>query len=367
MQAKHLLFKVSSISALLAVMVLSMTSRSAAKSTQDLGNDLDAMLSRLTQAKFFMGSVLVVKDGKPILNKGYGMANQELDVPNTPQTKFRIGSLTKQFTAMGILQLQQAGKLDVQDLICKYLQNCPTSWQKITIYQLLTHTSGIRSFSDLSEYATFKRSYGTAQSVADRLINLPLDFNPGQKWSYSNSNYVLLGLILEKVSGQPYGSYLKTKILEPAGLKDSGVDITSSLLKNRAAGYLNANTNADYIHLSTSHAAGAMYSTTEDLWRWSESFYGEKLLSKQLLLEMTKPRVKMEYPRPDAYYGYGLIIDKAFGHRRIGHIGGNEGFRAGIDWFPDDRIAIVVLSNREDIDPIFISDLITKQIFASTQ
>src|ERR1700731_2607144 len=185
----------------------------------------------------FMGTVLVARDGNVILSKGYGSANLEWDIPNAPNTKFRLGSVTKQFTAASILLLEERGKLAVTDPVKKYLPDAPAAWDKITIFNLLTHTSGIPNFTGFPDYAKLEPFATTAEKVVARFRDKPLDFEPGEKWNYSNSGYVLLGYLLEKASGEIYEKFVQENIFGPLLMKDSGYDSNSAIIPRRASGY----------------------------------------------------------------------------------------------------------------------------------
>ena len=185
----------------------------------------------------FMGTVLVARDGKVVLDKAYGMANVEWDVPNAPNTKFRLGSITKQFTAAAILLLEERGKLKIDDRIKTYLPDIPMSWERITVYNLLTHTSGIANFTALSEYNAAKGRATTVDATLATLRDKVLDFGPGEKMSYSNSGYLALGSIIEKVSGQSYEKFVVDNFFTPLGMKDSGYDSNTQVIKRRASGY----------------------------------------------------------------------------------------------------------------------------------
>ena len=190
--------------------------------------DPTARMQQIIQAsvdnKTFMGTVLVVKDGKTIINQGYGSADLEWNIPNTPSAKFRLGSLTKQFTAASILLLEERGKLKIDDPVSKYMPDAPAAWSKITIYNVLTHTSGIPSFTGFPDYATTEWKDTTPTELVARFRDKPLDFEPGTKFSYSNSGYVLLGYLIEKISGQTYADFLQQNIFTPLGMSDTGID-----------------------------------------------------------------------------------------------------------------------------------------------
>src|SRR5262249_10377239 len=170
---------------------------------------LDEYLDAVAKQSRFSGSALVARDGKILCSRGYGMANIELDVPNTPRTKFRLGSITKQFTAAAILLLQERGKLNVQDPICKYVADCPGAWSEVTIHHLLSHTGGLPNFTSFPDYFPKMMMPETMESMVARFKNKPLDFKPGEKWSYSNSGYFLLGYLVEKISGESYETFLQ--------------------------------------------------------------------------------------------------------------------------------------------------------------
>lgn len=310
-----------------------------------LASQIDDYVTKLVKQDRFSGSILIARDGKVLLSKGYGMANFELGVPNTPQTKFRVGSITKQFTAIATLQLQQQGKLSVKDPICKYVEACPKTWESITIHQLLTHTSGIPNYKyDLLDVSKTKTPYQLINLFRD----LPLDFEPAKDWRYSNSGYVVLGHIIERVSNQPYADFLRSNIFKPLSMSDTGYDNSRIVLKNRAAGYSTASVNANYIDMSIPYAAGGLYSTVGDLLKWDEALNGDILLAASLRETMFTPLVPV--PQSTLSYGYGWIVDKQFDRLLIRHGGNVPGFAAEFGRFPNDKVTIIVLSNFEDLD-----------------
>jgi len=311
---------------------------------QDLASKLDALLGGYQKNRAFIGSVLIAKDGKVIFEKGYGLASVELDVPNTPDTKFRLGSITKQFTATAILQLEEQGKLSVTDAACKYLAECPESWKTITIHQLLSHTSGIPSYTDGPEFSQPKMMRIPLKPIEILLLtkDKPLEFQPGEKWKYDNSGYIFLGVIIEKVSGEKYAEYLKKHIFGVLDMHDSGYDDSSVILKNRAQGYRSVTDgfrNADYLDMSLPYAAGSLYSTVNDLYRWDRALYTDKVLTKASREKMWTP-VKNNY-------AYGWSIGQAHKHKQVAHGGGINGFATFIARFPDDGAVAIVLSNNE--------------------
>jgi CubicO group peptidase (beta-lactamase class C family) len=288
----------------------------------------------------FMGAVTVVRDNQTLFNKGFGSANLEWDIPNTPITKYRIGSVTKQFTAASILLLEERGKLKIDDPVKKYLPDAPDAWDKITIFNLLTHTSGIPDFTNFPEYQKEQFIARTPKQIVDIFRDRPLDFTPGENMSYSNSGYILLGYLLEKVSGETYQDFLQKNIFDPLGMKDSGYDSNSAIIPRRASGYSTRPgglVNAGYEDMSNPFSAGALYSTTEDLLRWEQGLFGGKLLSKESLSKMTTPNKNT--------FALGVRTGKVNGHTVIQHGGGIPGFATQLAYYPDAKLTVAVLSN----------------------
>jgi CubicO group peptidase (beta-lactamase class C family) len=294
----------------------------------------------------FMGSVIVARDNEILFDRGFGSADLEWDIPNSPTTKFRIGSVTKQFTAASILLLEERGKLKIDDPVKKYLKDTPEAWDKITIFNLLTHSSGIPNFTGFPEYQKEQLFEHTPKEIVALFRDKPLDFEPGEKMSYSNSGYILLGYLLEKVSGETYQDFIQKNIFDPLGMKDSGYDSNTAIIPERASGYSpgpHGLLNAQYVHMSIPFSAGALYSTTEDLLRWEQGLFGGKLLSKESLSKMTKPYKDN--------YALGLMTGTNNGHRVIQHGGGIQGFVAHLAYYPDDKITVAVLSNVNSAAP----------------
>ena len=271
-----------------------------------LASQVDAYLGPLVTAGQFSGAVLIARDGQVLLRQGYGLANREHDVANTPQTTFRLGSVTKQFTAMAILLLEQQGKLTVQDRICTYVFECPTAWQDITIHHLLTHTSGIRNFTNMQEYQKTKTLPTTPVQTIARFKDMPLDFAPGTRWSYSNSGYLVLGAIIERVARQPYPQFLREQIFDPLQMDGTGYE-TELVVEHRAQGYtIGGRFTAAYVDMSQPHAAGGLYSTVEDLYRWDQALYTEQLVPQAARDAMFTAHHTFPAPE-DGGYGYGWV------------------------------------------------------------
>ena len=301
---------------------------------------MEQVVDSYVSNKSFMGSVLVARGDEVLLSKGYGSANLEWNIPNSPATKFRLGSVTKQFTAASILLLEERGKLNTDDPVKKFVPDAPAAWDKITIFHLLTHTSGIPNFTNFPDYQSQEPFATTPEKLVARFRDKPLDFQPGEKWSYSNSGYVLLGYVLEKASGESYEKFVQENIFGPLGMKDSGYDSNSAVIPRRAAGYARSNdgpVNAGFIHMSIPFSAGALYSTTGDLLRWEQGLFGGKVLSAASLAKMTTP-FKNDY-------ACGVGVRTVKGHKVIDHGGGIEGFNTFLAYYPEDKLTAVALGN----------------------
>ena len=311
---------------------------------------MDQVIQSYVAEHEFMGSVLVARGSQVLLSKGYGSADLEWNIPNAPDTRFRLGSITKQFTAASILLLEERGKLNVQDPVKEYMPDAPAAWDKITIFHLLTHTSGIPSFTGFPDYARLEPFTTTSQELVARFRDKPLEFEPGSKWAYSNSGYVLLSYLLEKISGVNYEKFVSENIFTPLGMKDSGYDSNSAIIMHRASGYErhgNGFQNAGFINMTVPQGAGGLYSTTEDLLKWEQGLFGGKLLKAASLEKMTTP-FKNEY-------AFGLGVTTTGGRKSISHNGGIEGFSTNMAYYPADKVTVVVLSNVQGPAPAAIS------------
>ncbi|MBL7920216.1 MAG: serine hydrolase [Bacteroidia bacterium] len=300
---------------------------------------IDLMLRVYTKKNMFSGSVLIAKKGKVLLSKGYGLANTTHSVSNLPTTKFKLASVSKQFTAMAIMILQEKGKLSTEDKLTKYIPDYPNG-DKITIHHLLTHTSGIPNVTALPVFDTMKVKSHTLEQTIALTKNKPLEFEPGSKFNYSNSGYILLTYIIENASGKKYEDYLKEVIFDPLGMKNSGLYPPTGTLKNSAIGYTEANeglVEAPYIDMSIPSGAGALYSTVEDLFLWDQALYTEKLVKKE-----TMEKIMTVYKDN---YAYGWMFTKYKEHKKFFHGGGIEGFNTVINRFTDDELCIIILKN----------------------
>jgi CubicO group peptidase (beta-lactamase class C family) len=307
--------------------------------SQDLAGRMDQVVQSYAPQKF-MGSVLVSQNDKVIFQKSFGSADLEWGIPNTSTTKFRLGSLTKQFTAASILLLEERGKLNIEAPVKTYMPDAPAAWDKVTIFNLLTHTSGIPSFTGFPDYSATEAVATTPEKLLARFRDKPLEFQPGEKWNYSNSGYVLLGYLIEKISGQSYSDFVQQNIFGPLGMKDSGYDLNSAIVLHRAMGYTPSKkgpVHAGYIDMTIPFSAGGLYSTTEDLLRWEQGLFGGKLLSAASLKKMTTP-FKQDY-------AFGIASSSKGGRKVIEHNGGIEGFNTQLSYYPDDKLIVIVLAN----------------------
>jgi CubicO group peptidase (beta-lactamase class C family) len=312
---------------------------------------LDAFLGSLAQSGNLRGAVLVARGDTVLLSRGYGVADEASGAPNSATTRFRIGSITKQFTAMAILILQEQGKLRVEDSVCNYLSDCPNAWRPITLRHLLTHTSGVPDYTNFPDFPSLIGTPATLDQLIARFHSLPLEFTPGARWSYSNSGYILLGAVIERVSGQTYSAFLQNHIFGPLGMGDTGYDVNSPPSPQHATGYLRAHEQPVYLDMSEFGPAGALASTVEDLYRWDRALIAHRLVSQQTLDAMFAPAI----PCPvggcllpsDRGYGYGWFIAAEAGQTLIYHVGRIDGFLTYNGFSRPDDITVVLLSNLE--------------------
>ncbi len=308
-------------------------------SGSELEKKIDEYIAAQMKVNFFSGSILIAKDGNVLLSKGYGLANRELGIANAPHTKFRLASITKQFTAAAILLLEEAGKLSTENSICKHVSPCPAIWEPITIHHLLTHTSGIPNYTRHPNYKDSKSHNKTKEQMVSSFRDLPLDFPVDERFQYNNSGYFLLGMIIEKASGTTYADFLSANIFAPLGLENTGYDVSATILSHRASGYSRRRdhiVNAAYLDMDQPYAAGSLYSTVEDLYKWDRALEGRKLLSAKSYEKMWTP-FKNNYA-----YGWAVFSGK---HRLLGHNGRIDGFSTDFSRYPDDNTCVIVLSN----------------------
>lgn len=320
---------------------------------QGVAARIDSYVRQFVQQGRFNGAILVANHDKVVYRKAFGYADAEWQAMNTVDTKFRIGSITKQFTAMLILQLAEEGKLRLDGTVADYLPEYPPGPQRdVTIHQLLTHTSGIPNYTAIpSFFPDLSRDPFRPAEFLRVFDSLPLDFPPGSRWRYSNSGYFVLGVVIERLTGRPYEEVLRERILDPLGLTATGYDRAAPILPRRATGYtrdFDGDWNSAYLDMSTPFSAGAMYSTVEDLYRWDRALDTRKLLSAASYERYLSPQAKMEN---DASYGYGWVFQRVSrGPGRdsalaIGHDGGINGFSSCNYRVPEDGVAVIWLDN----------------------
>ena len=305
----------------------------------------EELINDYVQNELFSGTVLVARNGKPIFRKGFGAANREWTIPNATSTRFRIGSISKQFTATAILNLVDEKQLELDAPIKTYLSGIASNWEKVTVRELLVHTSGIPSYTQHKDFDDkLIRLKHSPRQLLELVKGAPLDFEPGSKFEYNNTGYVLLGLIIEAVSGLSYQDYLEQKLLKPRNLVNSGYDDGRKIIKHAAQGYsddLNNVVKARPVDMSFAGAAGGMYGTVDDLLAWQQMLTNGKILSPASTAAM--------FTDGGHRYGLGWFISERFSRKVYEHGGTLPGFNSTLDYYPDDKLTIVILSNFSDV------------------
>jgi CubicO group peptidase (beta-lactamase class C family) len=324
----------------------------SAAPAQSPGRRIDALVRAYAEQSRFNGAVLVAHRGRVIYRKAFGWANAEWQIHNTPTTRFRVGSITKQFTATLILMLAEEGKLRLDGTIRAYLPEYPAAQgDRVTVHQLLTHASGIPSYTGLPGFmSNVSRNPARPAEFVHLFDTLPFEFPPGSQFRYNNSGYYLLGAIIERLEGESYDQVLRRRILEPLGLRETGYDWSADIIPQRASAYqmtLGGLRHAAYLDMSLPYAAGSMYSTVDDLWRWNQALTARRLLSAESYRLMETPHVRAG----QGWYGYGWFSERVDrGPERdsaaaFWHSGGINGFAAMHYRIPGDDIAIIWLDN----------------------
>lgn len=317
-----------------------------------IAKELDTFIQELIAQDKFSGAVLMAKDDRPIFQKAYGLASKEFNVPNQTNTKFNVASMGKMFTGIAVAQLAEQGKLSFDDLIAKHLPHYPKEVaSRVTIHHLLTHTSGMGSYWKDEFHEANHARFRTIQDFFPLFVNDALSFPPGTKWSYSNAGFMVLGAVIEKVSGQSYFAYVKENVFRRAGMNDSDFYEADRVTPNLAVGYTKQNrylrdvtewTNTLFISPVKGGAAGGGYSTVEDLLRFSVALRQNKLLSPEMTdMSLTG---KVEYAATRKY-AYGFANDVVGGQRIAFHDGGANGISTEFDLYRDIGYTVVVLSN----------------------
>jgi D-alanyl-D-alanine carboxypeptidase len=309
---------------------------------------IDSMLTALYPAAEPGAAILVARDGQVLMRKAYGSASVELGVPLRPEHVFRLGSITKQFTAVAVLMLVDEGKVSLDDEVTKYFPDYPTQGRRITVEHLLTHTSGIQSYTGMPTYVAGMRRDLTTDELIAMFRDQPMEFAPGERWNYNNSGYALLGGIIEKVSGMSYADFIRTRIFEPLGMRNSYYETANAIIPGRVSGYDRTPEGlrvANYLSMTQPYAAGSLISTVDDQLVWQRAVAEGRMLKPE-----TWRRAFSAYRLSDgrsAGYGYGWFVGEAAGRPSIEHGGDINGFSSNGLWIPSERLHVIVLSNRE--------------------
>lgn len=342
-----------------AVIAAAMIAATPAQAAPKLDRQMATYLQARVDLGQFNGVVLVIKGDKVVFQKAYGWANVEQRVPNRMDTRFAVASITKQFTAAAILQLRDSGRLRLEDSICQYFEGCPDAWKPVTLKTLLNHTSGVPDYEEplelfSAEYTSFISRPDNIDRILKDAVGKPLDFEPGSKWHYSNTGYILLSRVISKVSGETYERYIEDQILAPAGMSMSSID-DGLYVPGAAQGYhgrdgVPLNTILAGMpfqelplmprgpgDLSGDHGDASLWTTAGDLAKWVRALEAGEVVGPASLREMKDGG--------QFGYGYGLESIEASGRRRIRHTGGVNGFVSVVQWYPDQDITLVVLSN----------------------
>ncbi|EDP95457.1 serine hydrolase [Kordia algicida OT-1] len=314
--------------------------------SQNMEKLIDQIMNDQYQKENYGATVLVAKDGKVRYRKAFGKANVELDINMIPENVFEIGSITKQFTAVGILMLLEEGKLSLDDEITKFIPEYPTQGTKITIHHLLTHTSGIKSYTSIPSLREFARKDLKVTELIDAFKNEPMDFKPGEQYRYNNSGYVLLGYIIEKVSGMTYEDFIQKRFFDKLDMNTSHYGSKSKIIKNRAYGYQqseNGYANADYISMTIPYAAGSIMSTVDDLLKWNTAVQNHELISKKSLEKAFTNYTLNNGNKIN--YGYGWSLNSIKDVATIEHGGGIFGFTTQGIYVPSEDVYVIILTN----------------------
>lgn len=319
---------------------------SAFAKAQDLKTSIDEYVSDIYTQDGTGISLLVAKDGKAIYKNAFGMANLELGVPMTTDNVFELASITKQFTAVSILMLEEQGKLKIADDITKYIPDYPTKGKTITIHNLLNHTSGIKSYTDMDSFFSKARTDMTVTELIDAFKNEPMDFDPGTEFHYNNSGYILLGYIIEQVSGETYEDFIENNLFKRLGMTNSRYGSKKELIKNRAVGYQpdeNGMSNADYLSMTLPYAAGSLMSTVEDMLKWQNAIASNTIIKASTLEKAINGSKLLTGEEID--YGYGWGKAEVQGAKGYQHSGGIFGYSTNGIFLKEENVYVIGLSN----------------------
>jgi CubicO group peptidase (beta-lactamase class C family) len=341
----HLFMKVTRKNPVKYGVILFLWLLSTGSIAQNLTAEIDALLNKQYKPNEPGAVALVAKGGKPIYRQAFGMADMEHNVAMTPEHVFEIGSITKQITAVCILMLMEQGKLSLDDPITKFIEDYPTHGHTITVHHLLTHTSGIKSYTGMEKWGKRWREDMTPKEMIDFFKNEPMDFAPGEKWEYNNSAYFILGYIIEKVSGITYPEFLEKNIFTPLNMKSSYYGSRSRIIPNRAMGYQKSKEfqNAEYLSHTQPFAAGSIMSTVDDLFTWHQAVQANKLVKKESI-QKAFTNYKLNNGKP-IHYGYGWGLNEINGSSTLEHSGGIFGYVTNGIYLPKEDVFVAVFSN----------------------
>jgi D-alanyl-D-alanine carboxypeptidase len=313
-------------------------------------------------------SVAVVSDSKVVLARGYGLANVELSVPATPESVYKIGSITKPFTAAAIMMFAEEGKIGLDDAILQHLHDLPPAWSGITVRHLLTHTSGIKNFTNIANYPSIIRKDLAPGEIIELVLELPLDFRPGERFAYCNTGYTLLGMIIEKVAGKPYGEFMAERVFQPLQMTVTRLNDFRDIIPNRVSGYKWANNenelwNCEFDSPTHLYASGGLVSSVLDMAKWDAALSTEALLKKSSLDQIWTP-VRLNGGETSGY-GFGWFLLEHGSRNVVQHSGGTLGFLTNISRFVDDRLTVIVLTNLDSGDPFALATGVADEYFSS--
>ena len=322
------------------------------RAADDVSAKVDAAVEAQRQAQKIPGvSLAVCRDGKIVKAAGYGLANVELDVPVRPETIFQTGSVGKQFTSMAVMMLVEEGKIGLDDKLTKYIPESPAVWKDVTFRHLLTHTSGIADYGGEEDtmgkgVINFRKDY-TEEELIQAFAKMPMDFAPGAKWSYSNTGYVLLGIVIHRVTGKFYGDFLQERIFRPLGMSSTRIISEADIVPHRSSGYRLSKgelKNQEWVSPTLNTTAdGALYTNVLDLAKWDAALYTTKLVKQSSFDAMWSP-VKLNDGKT-ATYGFGWALAPQNGHRCVSHDGAWQGFTMSIARYLDDHLTVIVMTN----------------------
>jgi CubicO group peptidase (beta-lactamase class C family) len=315
--------------------------------------EMDRYLATLAQQGSFSGTALVAVQGRVLLSRGYGLANREQGIPAAANTRYRLASVTKPLTALGVLRLAAAGKLNLDGSVCDYLDGCPAAWVPVRVADLLGQSSGIPNFTDFADFVNLEQLPATPDQVIARFRDLPLGFAPGSLYQYTNSNYVLLARVIEGASGLSYEQFMRQELFAPLGMNDTGLDPGDFSPLNGTRGYSGGNLDIP-LDVSNLYGAGDLYSTAEDLFKLAQALSGGRVLPGDLVARMETPG--------HGGYGLGWMVERRGAHRLVYHPGSMSGAATWFGRYPEAGVTVIVLSNDYYVNVFAVADYLAGQV-----